>query len=73
LEQLVANAQAHAGRQATVFIDTREDNASARRAIDRLGFRPAGVITIWRLPRTTLRLSRWNQRADHATPVSTDP
>jgi RimJ/RimL family protein N-acetyltransferase len=68
VERLVANAQAHAGGPARVFIDTREDNAPARRAIERLRFRPAGVITIWRLPKTRLQLPRWNQRATHPTP-----
>lgn len=65
VERLVADAQGHATGWATVFIDTREDNAPARRAIERLGFRPDGVMTIWRLPKTNFTLRRWDRRSQH--------
>jgi len=49
----------------TVFIDTRDDNAPARSAIERLGFVPAGVVHLWRLPRTTRRLGYWRKAEAH--------
>ena len=65
LVTLVRAAAADGGPSTRVFIDTRDDNAPARSAIERLSFGPAGVVHIWRLPRTSRRLGFWRMAAAH--------
>lgn len=65
LVRLVREAAATAGTDARVHIDTRDDNAPARSAIERLGFRPAGVVHLVRVPRTSLRTGTWRRGEAH--------
>ena len=66
LVTLVRAASDDGGPDTTVFIDTRDDNAPARSAIGRLGFVPAGVVHLWRLPRTARSFGYWRKAEAHA-------
>jgi len=63
--RLVDEARVRAAEEVPVFIDTREDNLPARRAVERLGFSPRGVVTIYRIPRTSVRWAVWRRRQPH--------
>lgn len=65
MQRLIQEAERRRGAVTPVFIDTREDNRAARVAIERLGFRPAGVVHIYRLPKTAVSVSRWARREPH--------
>jgi len=65
IHRLLNEAEARAGAPSAVWIDTREDNAAARRGIERVGFEPDGVISLWRLPKASLRLSIWRRKHEH--------
>lgn len=62
---LTREAARDAGRPTRVFIDTRDDNSPARRAIERLGFESAGVVHLFRVPRTSCSTGVWRRRASH--------
>lgn len=61
---------------AEVYIDTSPDNIPSRRAINSVGFVPAGIITTWtlNLPKVHLILSgKWDKEAPHpGTPKETN-
>ena len=56
--------------KAEIYIDTEPDNLPSRKAVEDVGFLPAGIITTWTLNLPKLRWiiirGQWNKDADHS-------
>lgn len=49
----------------TLYCDVMPDNMASRRAFLRLGFKPAGRVATWRLPKSSLVMGGWDPLAAH--------
>jgi RimJ/RimL family protein N-acetyltransferase len=49
----------------TVYCDVMPDNTASRKAFLRLGFKPAGRVGTWRLPKSSLVMGQWDETASH--------